>query len=80
MRGSKVFICRRQEIKACYSFKIVMFKREPNRNFLSAEFKILKHAQCDFDCRVFMFQVIKEKLHLVGGHGTETKESKSQAK
>lgn len=33
------------------------------------------------DCvNVLVSQAIKEKLHLVGGHGTETKESKSQAK
>ncbi|XP_078363340.1 bridge-like lipid transfer protein family member 2 isoform X2 [Oculina patagonica] len=33
------------------------------------------------DCvNVLLSQAIKEKLHLVGGHGTETKESKSQAK
>ncbi|XP_015753043.1 PREDICTED: protein KIAA0100-like [Acropora digitifera] len=33
------------------------------------------------DCiNVLVSQAIKEKLHLVGGHGAETKESKSQAK
>jgi len=33
------------------------------------------------DCvNVLLSQAIKEKLHLVGGHGTETKESKSQTK